>query len=169
MMAPSTCGASSRNKCSECASNRFISLEFFWRPAHHLAYFNGHVQGSAAWPRGGRCAGGEFVCFLGTFHFYDPIPGEEFLRFREDPIRHGCPVLAGPYQLGLSRIGQSLRRYQLARFAQSFVEADHEANVRLNIFLWPSPEGFISVLRAVHHQNVFHLICPFRFSHSVVR
>ena len=109
--APSTCGASSRSKCSDVASHVFvvgtpvigIPLEHFRRrSAHNRAYFNRHVQRRTAWAWRGGHLGGNLICSLWTVDIDYPEAGEELFGFGKNAVCDGLAILAclGPVSPG---------------------------------------------------------------------
>src|SRR5438874_13033223 len=75
--APTTSGASSRNRCSEVASHGVVialSLQHLrWRPAHNWAHLDWHVQGLPAGTGGRGYFRRDLVSSLRRFDIDNPI------------------------------------------------------------------------------------------------
>src|SRR5580704_11399776 len=103
--APSTCGASSRNRCSDVVSHGFVialSLQHLrWRPAHNWAHFDRHVQGLPAGTRGRRHFCRDRVSSLRRLDIDNPIPRQKFLALRKYAVGDGQAILTGAHQLSL--------------------------------------------------------------------
>src|ERR1700724_2069242 len=157
--APSTCGASSRKRCSEVASHGFVialSLQHLRRrPAHNWAHFDRHVQGLPARTRRGRDFCRDVISPLRRVDIDNPVPGEKFLALRKYAVCDGQAILTGPHPLSLIGKRQTFGRDQLAGLAKLFVETDHKCDVCLEIFLRPL-ENPVARSHRIHHDDVFH-------------
>src|ERR1700722_3040486 len=95
--APSTCGASPRNRCSEVASHLLVielSLQHIRRrSAHDLAYFDRHVQRRTSGARRGGNFGGNLIRSLRTVNIDHPEAGEELFGFGENTVRDRLAIL----------------------------------------------------------------------------
>src|SRR5688500_7664061 len=160
--APSTCGASSRSRCSTVESEtsdvtRPCVSRVRGRRAHHLTHLDRHVERSTTGPRSRGGLRGELVRPLGTVDLDDPVAGEELLRLRKGSIGHRGTILSRAHQLRLSRRGQALAVHPLASVGELLVDPVHEGHVSLEVL--GSPVAYLVVAgapRRVHHQNVPH-------------
>src|SRR5260370_28688276 len=91
--------------------------------AHHLPPLDWHASPDASGPGSRRRPGSDPIRLLRAFHVDDPVAGEKFLRFREDSIRNGLPVLSRSNDLGLAGESQALGGHELARIFQFLSES----------------------------------------------
>ena len=94
--APSTCGASSRSRCSASASSDgHQSLSSSGGRAHHLADFDRHVAAARRRGPARPTPRRDLVRALRAFDVDDPVAGEELLRLRKHAVGDRLAVLAG--------------------------------------------------------------------------
>ena len=161
--APSTCGASSRSRCSRPASSRGSSSQVR-RAARSSPGAPRSACSSARRParapptRAPRSRTRARV----LSHVDDPVAGEELLGLRERPVGHlWRAALAGAHDPGLLRPASPSASHELARRrSSSSLNRVHEPDVRLDVVRRPGPDArsLPSRSRRVHHQHVLHFV-----------
>ena len=137
--APSTCGASSRSRCSPVVHRVGGRRHASRRRAHHLAHLDRHVQRRAALARRRRRARGDLVGALGVSHVDDPVAGEKLLGLGERAVGHlGRAALAGAHDPRLLRAARAPRRRPARPLrVSSLLNSLHEPDVRLDVLRRP--------------------------------
>src|SRR5258706_15532697 len=144
---PSTCGVSSRNRCSiggsdgcgVCAvTGSFpcrISEPQIRMATKHLTNLDGHIARGTIGARRCRSPRGDFVRLLRALHVNDPVSGEKLFGLREDSVRDRRAVLACANELGLVGPAQAFGGNEYAFVLELLAESAHESDVRLHFLL----------------------------------
>src|SRR5580693_2902861 len=120
MTAPSTCGASSRNRCSDEASSGGMPVVTTFSRARS-----------------------DLISSLGSLDIDDPISGQKFLTLGENAVGDGFAAFSGAHDPGLIGQRQAFRANQLAGVAERIAQALQEDGMSLDILVLPTGNSCI--------------------------
>src|SRR6187549_106305 len=163
-MAPSTCGASSRSRCSAGFGSSVIdakspSLVAAPLREHHGVHLDRHVERLAAYAGRRRGARRELVGALRRLDVDDPVAREHLFRLGKWPIGdRGRAVLGRAHDPHLLRAAEALGAHEFAGVDELLVEPLQKIHVRFRVLLRPELQalGFPERQRELHHQYVLH-------------